>query len=319
MTRPTVETADPPLPVPEPDPGAQARLAQCLQSVRGRMRAAEAAAGRPPGSVQLLAVSKTFGAGTIAAAARLGQRLFGENYAQEAIGKMESLRAHADLPALEWHFIGPIQSNKTRLIATHFQWVQSVERFAIARRLSEQRPPDLPALQVLIEVNISGEASKSGVAPEHLRELAGQINALPRLNLRGLMAIPAPGLSVQGQRAAFARLRALLDELRGSLRADASSGTPDSFPGSALGSVPGSAPGSVPGSAPGFVPDSAPGSVPDSAPNSAPDAAPESALESAGDTRLDTLSMGMSADFESAIAEGASLVRIGSAIFGERA
>jgi pyridoxal phosphate enzyme (YggS family) len=295
MTRPTVETADPPLPVPEPDPGAQARLAQCLQSVRGRMRAAEAAAGRPPGSVQLLAVSKTFGAGTIAAAARLGQRLFGENYAQEAIGKMESLRAHADLPALEWHFIGPIQSNKTRLIATHFQWVQSVERFAIARRLSEQRPPDLPALQVLIEVNISGEASKSGVAPEHLRELAGQINALPRLNLRGLMAIPAPGLSVQGQRAAFARLRALLDELRGSLRADASSGTTDSFPGSALGSVP------------------------DSAPNSAPDAAPESALESAGDTRLDTLSMGMSADFESAIAEGASLVRIGSAIFGERA
>jgi pyridoxal phosphate enzyme (YggS family) len=311
MTGPTVETAALPLPVPEPDPDAQARLAQRLQSVRGRMRAAEAAAGRTPGSVQLLAVSKTFGAGTIAAAARLGQRLFGENYAQEAVGKMESLRAYADLPALEWHFIGPIQSNKTRLIATHFQWVQSVERFAIARRLSEQRPPDLPALQVLIEVNISGEASKSGVAPEHLRELAGQINALPRLHLRGLMAIPEPGLSVQGQRAAFARLRALQDELRRSLAADAMPGTPVSA-SQAASEI-------APDAASDVASEIALDAAPDAASDAASQVASGAAPESAGGTRLDTLSMGMSADFESAIAEGANLVRIGSAIFGERA
>jgi pyridoxal phosphate enzyme (YggS family) len=256
--------ADAPPPLPPLDPDAQARLAARLQDVRARIGAAEAAAGRKPGAVQLLAVSKTFGAQTIAAAARLGQRLFGENYAQEAAAKMDALRAADDLPALEWHFIGPIQSNKTRLIATRFDWVQSIDRLSIARRLSDQRPPELPPLQVLVEVNISGEASKGGVAPDQLAELALGINALPRLHLRGLMAIPAAGLGAEEQHAAFARLRGLLMTLHQRL-----------------------------------------------------DAEPHRARTADGPA-LDTLSMGMSADFEAAIAEGASLVRVGSAIFGER-
>jgi pyridoxal phosphate enzyme (YggS family) len=250
------------------DPAVRALLAGRLHAVQARMRAAEAAAGRRPGAVQLLAVSKTFGPETVAAAAQLGQRLFGENYAQEAVAKMEALRTCGELPPLEWHFIGPIQSNKTRLIAAHFQWVHSVDRASIARRLSDQRPADLPPLQALIEVNLGGEASKSGVAPADLPELARAIVALPRLQLRGLMAIPAAGLSPPDQHAAFARLRQLLEELQ---------------------------------------------HLPDLRPAGSADAA-----DAAG-AGLDTLSMGMSADFEAAIAQGATLVRVGSAIFGERA
>jgi len=231
--------------------------------VRERMRKAVAAAGRPDGAVRLVAVSKTFGAPVVAGAARLGQHRFGENYAQEAIAKMEGLRAYSDLPPLEWHFIGPIQSNKTRLIAAHFSWVQSIDRLSVAQRLSAQRPPGSPALQALIEVNLSGEASKSGIHPEHLAALGLAIARLPNLELRGLMAIPEPGLAPAGQRAAFARLRDLLASLREALGRD-------------------------------------------------PSCPPRAALQ------LDTLSMGMSADFENAIAEGSTMVRVGSAIFGER-
>ena len=246
---------------------APADLAARLASVRERVAAAALAAGRPPASVTLLAVTKTFSAATIAAAARLGQRCFGENYAQEAIAKMETLRALPGLPALQWHFIGPLQSNKTRLIAGHFDWVQSIDRLSVAQRLSAQRPAQLAPLQVLIEVNISGEASKSGVAPQDLPLLAQAVAMLPRLRLRGLMAIPAPGQSPALQAQAFARLRAVFAQAR-----------------AALGAAAGTAAG---------------------------------AGQSAADA-FDTLSMGMSADFEQAIAEGSTMVRVGSAIFGER-
>ena len=255
--------SSPALPPPELDARAQVQLAACLAQVRTRMHKAAAAAGRPDGAVRLLAVSKTFGAPVVAAAARLGQHQFGENYAQEAIAKMAALRAYVDLPPLEWHFIGPIQSNKTRLIAAHFSWVHSIDRLSVARRLSAQRPAGHPALQVLIEVNISGEASKSGTDPELVPALAQAIATLPNLALRGLMAIPEPGLAPAGQRAAFARLRERLAALREALDRD------PSCPANA-----------------GLL--------------------------------LDTLSMGMSADFESAIAEGSTMVRVGSAIFGER-
>ncbi len=221
------------------------------------MAAAARRAGRPPQDVALLAVTKTFGTATVAAAARLGQRAFGENYAQEAVAKMAQLHQYPDVPPLQWHFIGPLQSNKTRLVAENFDWVQSLERLSIAQRLDAQRPAGRPPLQVLIEVNVSGEASKSGVAPEALLELALPVAGLPRLCLRGLMAIPAPGLGTEGQAAAFARLRALHATLRAALPAPAAA-------------------------------------------------------------RVDTLSMGMSADFETAIAGGSTMVRVGSAIFGER-
>ncbi len=219
-----------------------------LQAVLGRIAAACKAAGKPESAVRLVAVSKTFPAETVRAAAAAGQRDFGENYLQEALAKMQAL---ADLP-LVWHFIGPIQSNKTRAIAEAFQWVHSVDREKIAARLSEARPAHLPPLNVCIEVNVSGEASKSGVAPDALAALARRVAALPRLALRGLMAIPEPTPDQAQQRRSFRAVRELKDAL-----------VREGFP-------------------------------------------------------LDTLSMGMSADLEAAIAEGATLVRVGTAIFGER-
>ena len=240
------------------DPSDPSTLALRLDAVCARIRTAERAAGRPPGSIALIAVSKTFPAEAVAAAARAGQKAFGESHVQEAVGKIARLRSMPQSGPLQWHFIGPIQSNKTRPIAEHFDWVQSVDRIRIAERLAAQRPPDRAPLQTLIEVNISGEASKSGVAPSEVTRLAQEIVRLPGLRLRGLMAIPAPGLPPPAQRAAFGRLRALLAALRTALDGPPAAG-------------------------------------------------------------IDTLSMGMSADFETAIAEGATMVRIGTAIFGERA
>ncbi|ODU05355.1 MAG: YggS family pyridoxal phosphate enzyme [Thiobacillus sp. SCN 63-1177] len=219
-----------------------------LRAVQARIADAAAEAGREPATVCLLAVSKTFGDAAVRAMAACGQREFGENYVQEALEKQAALR---DLP-LEWHFIGPIQSNKTRAIAEHFSWAHGIDRLKIAERLSAQRPPALPPLQVCIEVNVSGEASKGGVAPAELPALADAVSKLPRLRLRGLMAIPAPTPDIGAQRAAFRQVRAALD-----------------------------------------------------------------ALIARGHA-LDTLSMGMSADLEAAIEEGATIVRIGTALFGER-
>lgn len=219
-----------------------------LQAVKHRLQAAAQAAGRDPAGVSLLAVSKTWPAGDIREAARAGQRAFGENYVQEGIDKILEL---AD-PALEWHFIGPLQSNKTRPVAEHFAWVHSIERLKIAERLSAQRPAGLPPLQVCVQVNVSGEESKSGCAPEETEALCRQVATLPKLRLRGLMAIPAPVDDFAAQRRPFRALRELFDRLN------------------------------------------------------------------AGGLALDTLSMGMSHDLEAAVAEGATLVRIGTAIFGER-
>lgn len=250
-----------------PPPGLKSALEQLWR----RIRDAEQRFGRTSGSVRLLAVTKAFGPQAVAAAAALGQRAFGENYAQEAVAKMAALGEYVDLSPLEWHFIGPIQSNKTRLIAEHFQWVQSIDRIGVARRLSTQRDPAAPPLQVLVEVNISGEATKGGVAPEEALPLALAVAALPRLQLRGLMAVPRPGLPFAGQRESFAQLRGLFERVRAQLPAG---------PGASANSP------------------------------------HEGAAVSA--TKFDTLSMGMSADFEAAIAEGSTMVRVGSAIFGER-
>ncbi len=222
--------------------------AERLQQLHERIRRAALAAGRDPASIGLVAVSKTRPAGALAALAAAGQRRFGENYLQEALEKIEAL---AD-PGLEWHFIGPVQSNKTRAIAARFHWLHSLDRLRIARRLSEQRPPGLPPLQVCLQVNISAEASKAGVSLRELPELARQVAALPRLRLRGLMALPAPESDPQRQREPFARLREALEALNRE----------------------------------GF--------------------------------ELDTLSMGTSADLEAAIAEGATLVRVGTDLFGPR-
>ena len=219
-----------------------------LHAVLGRIRAAEQRFQRPPGSVRLLAVGKTQPAAAIAALAAAGQRDFGENYFQEALDKMTEL---ATLE-LEWHFIGPMQANKTRGIAEHFAWVHSVDRGKIARRLSDYRPAGMPPLQICLQVNISGETSKSGVSLEELPRLALEVMQLPRLQLRGLMAIPAPADGFSEQREPFARLREALAGLQ------------------SLG----------------------PG--------------------------LDTLSMGMSDDLEAAIAEGSTIVRVGTGIFGPR-
>jgi len=219
-----------------------------LEEVLHRIRAAELKHGRPPGSVQLLAVSKTHPAAAIRALAGCGQRAFGENYLQETLAKMALL---TDLP-LEWHFIGPMQSNKTRAIAEHFDWTHSVERLKIAERLSSQRPDDRPPLNVCLQLNVDAEPSKAGVAPESLLPLARAVAQLPRLRLRGLMAIPAPSADLSQQRRPFRQLRAAF----------------------------------------------------------------ESCL--AQGIRLDTLSMGMTADMEAAIAEGATVVRIGTALFGPR-
>lgn len=180
-----------------------------MQAVKARIAAACRASGRPESAVRLVAVSKTHPAELIRAAVSAGQRDFGENYVQEALVKIGAL---ADL-ALVWHFIGPIQSNKTRPIAESFHWVHSLDREKIATRLSEARPGNLPPLNVCIEVNVSGEPSKSGVAPQAVASLAGQMCALPRLRLRGLMAIPEPTSDVQSQRRQFRALRELKDEL----------------------------------------------------------------------------------------------------------
>ncbi|HPV62117.1 YggS family pyridoxal phosphate-dependent enzyme [Thauera aminoaromatica] len=224
-------------------------IAARLDAVRARIAAAARHAGRDPADVKLLAVSKTWPAEAVREAAAAGQRAFGENYVQEGVDKVEALRALG----LEWHFIGPLQSNKTRPVANAFDWVHGIDRLKIAERLSAQRDVHLPPLDVCIQVNVSGEDSKSGVAPDEAGALAHAVAALPRLRLRGLMCIPEPSADEAVLRARFAVLRGLHDELR------------------------------------------------------------------AAGLALDTLSMGMSHDLEPAIAEGASIVRVGTAIFGERA
>jgi len=181
-----------------------------LQLVRERMATACAAAGRDVNEVTLLAVSKTFGADAVRTAHAAGQQAFGENYIQEAVEKIALL---ADL-RLQWHCIGPIQSNKTRLVAAHFDWAQSVDRLKIAQRLSEQRPEGLPDLQVCLQVNIDGGPTKSGVAPQEALALAREVAALPRLRLRGLMTIPEPGADYAAQLAVHRKARRLFDELR---------------------------------------------------------------------------------------------------------
>jgi hypothetical protein len=227
-----------------------ASIASELQHVRRRIVQACTAAGRESAGVTLLAVSKTFGPEAVREAHAAGQRAFGENYVQEALAKIEAL---ADLRAqLEWHLIGPLQSNKTREVAQAFDWVHTVDRLKIAQRLSDQRPVGLPPLSVCIQVNVSGETSKSGVDPDELAPLARAVAALPRLKLRGLMSIPEPAEGFEAQRVPHRGLRELLSGLRREGLA------------------------------------------------------------------LDTLSMGMSADLEAAVAEGATIVRIGTAIFGER-
>lgn len=223
-------------------------IASNLQATHQAIAHAAETAHRSTESITLLAVSKTFSAAAVRAAFEAGQRAFGESYLQEALGKIESLRG---LP-LEWHFIGPMQSNKTRAIAENFAWVHGVDRLKIAERLSAQRPLHLPPLNVCIQVNVSGEDSKSGVPPERTAELAQAVARLPQLRLRGLMAIPAPANEPTSQRKPFAQLRELLQQLNAR--------------GLALG----------------------------------------------------TLSMGMSDDLEAAVLEGATIVRVGSAIFGER-
>jgi PLP dependent protein len=221
-----------------------------VNHVRSRINDAARAAGRDPATVTLVAVSKAKAAESMRAAATAGVTEFGENYLQEALGKMEAL---GDLPLpLHWHFIGTLQSNKTRPVAERFDWVHSIDRWSIARRLSEQRPFHAPPLNACIQVALVPEPSKGGVEPGNLTELAEQMAGLPRLKLRGLMCIPPPRADVRSERAFFARLRGLLETLN------------------------------------------------------------------ARGLELDTLSMGMSADFESAIAEGATMVRVGTALFGER-
>ena len=227
-------------------------IADNLAAVLQRLQGACARAGRDPGAARLVAVSKTFPAAAVSTAAAAGQRAFGENYLQEALGKIAAL---ADA-GLEWHFIGPVQSNKTRDIAAHFAWVHGVERLKIAERLSAQRPPELPPLNLCVQVNVSGEASKSGCRPELAADLCAAVAALPRLRLRGLMAIPEAVEDAGSARPAFRRLRELFEWIR------------------AAGAV--------------------------------------------KPADFDTLSMGMSGDFEVAVEEGATLVRVGSAIFGRR-
>jgi pyridoxal phosphate enzyme (YggS family) len=185
-------------------------IATRLQTVRARIAAACHAAGRDPASVSLLAVSKTFGPDAVRAAHAAGQTAFGENYIQEGVEKITAL---TDLP-LQWHCIGPMQSNKTRLVAEHFQWAQTVDRLKIAQRLSEQRPEGLPPLQVCLQVNVDGGATKSGVAPQELLALAHAVAALPRLQLRGLMCIPDPQPDFESMKAMFLRAKALYEQLR---------------------------------------------------------------------------------------------------------
>ncbi len=224
-------------------------IAANLQAVRARIAAACVAAGRAPGSVELLAVSKTWPADSVRAAVAAGQRAFGENYVQESVDKITQLGGLG----LEWHFIGPLQSNKTRPVAENFAWVHTVDRLKIAERLAAQRPPNLPPLQICVQVNVSGEASKSGCAPAQAIDLAVAVAKLPGLRLRGLMAIPEPSADTARQRRQFAMLRQTLEQ-----------------------------------------------------------------INAARNGELDTLSMGMTDDLEAAIMEGATMVRIGTAIFGRR-
>lgn len=184
-----------------------------LQEVRRRVAVACRQADRDPTSVTLLAVSKTFDAAAVAQALAAGQHAFGENYIQEGVEKIQALHTSHPRAGIEWHCIGPVQSNKTRLVATHFDWVQSVERLKIALRLNEQRPEDLPPLQVCLQVNVDGGANKSGVTPEDLLPLAQAVAALPRLRLRGLMCIPEPAEGFEAQRELFLQARALFDGL----------------------------------------------------------------------------------------------------------
>jgi len=223
-------------------------IASNLQAVNRAIAQAARTAQRRAEEVALLAVSKAFPATAVCAAYQAGQRAFGESYVQEALGKIEALR---DLP-VEWHFIGPIQSNKTRVIAENFAWVHGVDRLKIAERLSAQRPQNLPPLNVCLQVNVSAEDSKGGVAPGQVAGLAQAVARLPQLRLRGLMAIPAPAQGTDAQRKPFAQLRELMRQLN------------------------------------------------------------------AQGLALDTLSMGMSHDLEAAVLEGATIVRIGTAIFGQR-
>jgi hypothetical protein len=227
-------------------------IADNLGSVTRRIQKATLQAGREPNSVSLLAVSKTRSSEELRKAVTAGQLAFGENYLQEALDKIAALD---DLAGIDWHFIGPIQSNKTRQIASAFSWVHSVDRLKVARRLSEQRESSLPPLNICLQVNINNEQSKSGCQPEDLPELVSKISLLPGLTLRGLMAIPDPEQAESALRASFRKLANTLKELR----------------------------------------------------QEYPEAGP-----------LDTLSMGMSGDLEIAIAEGATWVRIGTAVFGER-
>jgi pyridoxal phosphate enzyme (YggS family) len=228
--------------------GIMTTIAVRLQAVLSRIEAAARSAGRSPREIRLIAVSKTFAPAAITQAHTAGQIAFGESYLQEAVGKIAVLAALN----LEWHQIGPIQSNKTRQVAELFQWAHAVDRLKIAERLSSSRPAGLPPLQVCIQVNVSGEASKGGVRPEEALALAQAISALPAIRLRGLMAIPEPTADVAVQGARFRQVRELKDQIVGR----------------------------------GIA--------------------------------LDTLSMGMSDDLEAAVAEGATLVRVGRAIFGER-
>jgi pyridoxal phosphate enzyme (YggS family) len=227
-------------------------LQKNLLSVEQRIAEQCAASGRDPRSVELLAVSKTFPLSAVLEAHQAGQSHFGENYIQEGVEKITACRARPDCADLVWHCIGPIQSNKTRLVATHFDWVHTVDRLKIAQRLSEQRPPDMPPLQICIQVNIDGGVNKAGIAPGDALELARQVAALPRLRLRGLMTIPEPAPDDAAALAVHQAAKDLWDRLR------------------------------------------------------------------AAGLELDTLSMGMSADLEAALAAGSTMVRVGSALFGSR-
>lgn len=184
-----------------------------LQQVKDRIAGACSQAGRDPASVRLLAVSKTFDVGAVRQAQAAGQRAFGENYVQEGVEKALSLKALGFGDGVEWHCIGPLQSNKSRLVAEHFDWVQSIDRLKIAERLSAQRPPGMKPLHVCLQVNVDGGASKSGVSPAELPALADAVAALPNLRLRGLMSVPDPVEGFEAQRAVFLRVKALYDEL----------------------------------------------------------------------------------------------------------
>ena len=227
-------------------------LQENLHAVQQRMATQCAASGRDPGSAQLLAVSKTFPLAAVLAAHEAGQKQFGENYIQEGVEKITACRARPNCSDIVWHCIGPIQSNKTRLVATYFDWVHTVDRLKTAQRLSEQRPPEMPPLQICIQVNIDSGANKAGVAPTDALAFGREVAALPRLRLRGIMTIPEPAADYAGALAVHLAAKELWDRMR------------------------------------------------------------------AAGLDMDTLSMGMSADLEAALAAGSTMVRVGSALFGSR-